>query len=130
MSRTITARSLITTLLLLVGAASCGAQTLLTTVSTGSNPTAVALNATTNKIYVVNKNSNNVTVVDGATYNTTTVLTGAAPDAIAVNPVTNKIYVANGSANSVTVIDGATNRTTTVSGRRAPVGPTGPVDRA
>ncbi len=107
-------------LLLLCAAFPCAAQTLLTSVVTGSNPMAVAVNAVTNKIYVVNRSSNNVTVVDGVTYNTVTVPTGAAPDSLAINPVTNKIYVANGNSATVTVIDGATNRTSTIG---AGVGP-------
>ena len=51
----------------------------------------------TNKIYVANDGSNNVTVIDGATNATTTVADRNAyePYAVAVNPVTNKIYVAN-----------------------------------
>jgi len=81
---------------------------------------AVAVNGVTNKIYVVNQNSNTVTVVDGVTYSTATVATGAKPDAVAVNPVTNKIYVANEDAATVTVIDGATNHTSTVSTGIAP----------
>ena len=56
----------------------------------------MAVNPVTNKIYVANYDSDNVTVIDGATNDTTT---GARrvvrPCAVAVNPVTNKIYVAN-----------------------------------
>ena len=81
----------------------------------------MAVNPVTNKIYVANTDSNNVTVIDGATNATTTVAAGAHPCAVAVNPVTNKIYVANHGSNNVTVIDGATNDTTTVAVRhRAP----------
>ncbi len=69
-----------------------------------------------NKIYVANSDSSNVTVIDGATNITTTVTDPNAtrPFAIAVNPVSNKIYVANENSANVTVIDGATNNTTTV----------------
>ena len=101
-------------LVLLTASLPVAAQTLVTTVTVGTYPIAIAANPTTNKIYVANQNSNNVTVINGATYNTNTVLTGSAPDAVAVNTVTDKIYVANGNSNSVTVIDGATNGTTTV----------------
>ena len=66
------------------------------------------MNPATNQIYVANMNSNNVTVIDGATNTATaTVTVGSQPMAIAVNPVTNKIYTASG-----TVIDGASNSTT------------------
>ena len=89
----------------LAGAAS--AQSITTTVVTGSSPVAVAINPVTNKIYVANQGSVNVTVIDGATNSTTTVAAGSNPRAVAINPVTNKIYVANESSNDVTVIDGA-----------------------
>ncbi len=107
-------RIVIAVLALLTASLPTAAQTLVTTVTVGAYPVAIALNPSTNKIYVVNQNSNNLTVIDGATYNTSTVLTDNAPDAVAVNAVTNKIYVANGDSDSVTVVDGATNRTTTV----------------
>ncbi len=106
------------------------ADTVTTTVSAGTNPYAVAVNPVTNKIYVANAVSNNVTVIDGATNAATPVSAGSRPVAVAVNPVTNKIYVANcgsacavsGSGNGdVTVIDGATNMTTTVSAGSAPI---------
>jgi YVTN family beta-propeller protein len=102
-------------LVLLATSLSAAAQTLITTVTAGTYPVAIAVNPTTNKIYVVNQNSNNLTVIDGATYRTNTVLTGNVPNAVAVNAVTNKIYVVNWASASVTVVDGATNRTTTVS---------------
>ena len=91
------------------------AETVTTTVSAGTEPLAVAVNPVTNKIYVANNSSNNVTVIDGATNSTSTINAGTAPRFVAVNPVTNKIYVANAGSNTVTVIDGATNSTTTVS---------------
>ena len=75
----------------------------------------MAVNPVTNKIYVANYSSNNITVIDGATNATTTVSSGNGPVAVAVNPVTNKIYVANYCSDNVTVIDGATNTTATVS---------------
>jgi YVTN family beta-propeller protein len=70
----------------------------------------VAVNPITNKIYVANSDSNNLTVINGTSNATSLVITGVNPDALAVNPITNKIYVANfGSASgSITVIDGRT----------------------
>ena len=86
-------------------------------VPVGANPIAMAVNPVTNKIYVANYESANVTVIDGATNSTAVVSTGSRPSALAVNPETNKIYVTNSATdtNSVTVIDGATNATSTVS---------------
>jgi YVTN family beta-propeller protein len=72
------------------------------------------VNPVTNKIYVTNSNSNNVTVIDGATNTTATVTVGTGPFRVAVNPVTNKIYVTNQGSGTVTVIDGATNTTSSV----------------
>ena len=70
----------------------------------------MAVNETTNKAYVINHNSNSVTVIDGKTRTAVaTVPTGAGPEGIAVNPVTNRIYVANSGPGTVTVIDGATD---------------------
>jgi len=65
----------------------------------------------TNKIYVANLASDNVTVIDGTDNTTLTIAVGADPTAIAVNTVTNKIYVANFGGFRVTVIDGSNNST-------------------
>jgi YVTN family beta-propeller protein len=91
-----------------------GATNTKTTVAAGTNPYAVAVNPVTNKIYVPNYGSSNVTVIDGATNTKTTVTAGTSPYAVAVNLVTNKIYIPNYTSNNVTVIDGATNTKTTV----------------
>ncbi len=85
-------------------------------VAVGSNPSAVRVNQPTNKIYVANKGSNNVTVIDGTNNSTATVAAGTTPVAVAINPGigTNKIYVANQGSNNVTVIDALNNSTATV----------------
>jgi len=96
------------------------AQKVTATLGVGAVPRLAAVNPVTNKIYVVNSNSNSVTVIDGATNATTTVNTGTSPFAAAVNSVTNKIYVPNFGSNTVTVIDGATNTTTTLNAGQTP----------
>src|SRR6266704_2192186 len=92
------------------------AQNVTTVLNAGGCPLGVAVNPVTNKIYVANNCSNNVTVIDGATNSSTAVNAGPSPSAVAVNPMTNRVYVGSNlsSANNVTVIDGATNSTTTV----------------
>jgi len=109
--------------LLLAWPASAWSQTVTATISVGTAPEAVAVNTVTNKIYVANYLSANVTVIDGTTNSATTVQAALHPVAVAVNEATNKIYVANvgfggpfgnGDRGSVTVIDGATNLTATV----------------
>jgi YVTN family beta-propeller protein len=96
------------------------AQTLLTTIATGSYPEAMATNPATKKLYVANLYSNNITVIDEASYSTATIPVGSYPSAVAVNPVTNKIYVANQNSNTVTVIDGVTGSTAVVNTGRSP----------
>ncbi len=112
-------------LFLLVYAVTCAglsanSQTLLTTVATGAQPAALALNPANNKLYVANHNSNNVTVIDEATYSTATIPVGAYPTAVAINQATNRIYVANQRSNNVTVIDGTWGSTTQVATGASP----------
>jgi DNA-binding beta-propeller fold protein YncE len=79
------------------------------------------VNPVTNKIYVANLMTGDVTVIDGVTNDTTNVYLGNATEfALAVNPVTNRVYVTRKGSNKVTMIDGATNDTTLVG---APTGP-------
>src|ERR1019366_5259012 len=102
------------TLLCIAGfiSSSVHAQNAIATVSTGTQPNAVAVNPVTNKIYVANKGIGlsgigcSLTVIDGATNTPTTIASGILPLALAVNPVTNKIYVANNGDTTVTIIDG------------------------
>jgi YVTN family beta-propeller protein len=114
MSKATTVRSLTVISFLVAGPILAAAQSLSTTVPTGSYPIAVAANPATNKIYVANQNSDSVTVIDGVTNNTTTVWIGSSPNALAVNSVTNRIYVAEVNAATVTVINGANNQTSSV----------------
>ncbi|HEX9116280.1 MAG TPA: hypothetical protein VGA61_09450 [Anaerolineae bacterium] len=78
---------------------------VLPPIPAGMDPAAVAVNPVTNKIYVANAISNDITVIDGATNATTTLAAGSQPMAVAVNPVTNKIHIANSISNNVTVIE-------------------------
>ncbi len=89
-------------------------QTLATTVA-GAAPVAVAANPVTNRTYVANQDSNNVTVNDGTNNSViATVAAGTSPAAVAVNTETNRIYVANFDSNNITVINGADNSTQTI----------------
>jgi YVTN family beta-propeller protein len=98
------------------------AQTVTTTLPTGLEPSSVAVNPVTNKIYIADVGSSAVTVLDGLTNDSTTVPVGSEPITVAVNPVTNKIYVANYGSATVTVIDGETNSTATVKVGSDPTG--------
>jgi YVTN family beta-propeller protein len=91
-----------------------------TTIPAGTNPNRLAVNTVTNKIYVANLVSDNVTVINGADNTTATVTAGDGPTDIAVNTATNKIYAANNISNNVTVIHGADNTTATVTAGSGP----------
>jgi YVTN family beta-propeller protein len=84
-----------------------------TVLGAGQFPNAVAVNPVTNKIYIANSGSNNVTVVDGATNTFTTItdIHATTPVAIAVNSLTNMVYVANSGSNNVSVFSGAVGST-------------------
>ncbi len=87
----------------------------VTTISVGTKPAGVAVNTTTNKLYVANTGSNDISVIDGASNSVVATITdpnAVLPVAVAVNPTTNTIYVANSQSNNVTVIDSATDSVT------------------
>lgn len=86
---------------------SAEAQTLVTFVGTGSSPVGVAVNPTTNKVYVANSGGNTVTVYHPATRAISTVTVGSGPSGVAVNPLTNRIYVTTSAG--VSVIDGSSD---------------------
>ncbi len=63
-----------------------------------NKPTAMAVDPTTNQIYVVSADDNTLTAIDGATHTPPTPSPGSFPSAptrvVAVDPATGKIYVA------------------------------------
>ena len=83
---------------------------LTPTIPVGNNPAAVAVNAATNTIYVLNQGSNSVSAINGSNLAATPVIltVGSNPAAIAVNPVTNGVYVANSGNGTITSITGTT----------------------
>ena len=95
------------------------AQTLLGNILVGSHPQAVAVNPYTDRIYVIDEPSNQITEIDGVTNITTAIPLGANQQeslngALAINPFTNKIYAVDGVNNHLAVIDGATRAVTMV----------------
>ena len=66
----------------------------------------MAVNPSTNRIYVANAGSDSVSVIDGASNTVAaTVAVGSNPLGVAVNPNTNRIYVANSRDDTVSVIE-------------------------
>ena len=100
----------------------------MTAVTAGTDPIGIAVNATTNTVYVANA-SGTAAVVDGAKCDAAnrsgchvqppTVVVGSNPQFLAVDDSTNTIYVANSAANTVSVIDGSTRKVRA----NIPVGP-------
>jgi YVTN family beta-propeller protein len=75
-----------------------------------SYPIGVAVNPSTNKIYVANEFSNTVSIIDGSTDKVdATIKVGSFPYGIDVNPLNNRIYTSNRGSGTVSVIDGSTN---------------------
>ncbi|MDD2891154.1 MAG: T9SS type A sorting domain-containing protein [bacterium] len=79
-------------------------------VGAGKCPVAVDADITTNRIYIANMGSNNVSVIDGTVDTLMASITvGDTPVAICVNSITKRIYVANKGNNTISVIDGTSN---------------------
>ena len=105
-----------------------GCSQHVTAVTAGTDPIGIAVNGSTNTVYVANA-SGTVAVVNGAKCDAAnmsgchvqpaTVRVGANPQFLAVDQRTNTIYVANSAANTVSVIDGSTRRVRAT----IPVGP-------
>ena len=86
------------------------ADSVTAEITTGTNPTAMALNPVSNKLYIANTGSGSVTVVNSASESvSTTVSVGTEPVAVAVNPTVNKVYVACRGSGDVYIIDGASD---------------------
>ena len=100
------------------------AQTLLTTVPLGPEsgngviPISIGVNTATNIIYVLNRQSDNVSVIDGETNKVIDTIsvggTKTIPRVIGVNSITNRVYVIVDTqglkGNSFVTIDGERNK--------------------
>jgi YVTN family beta-propeller protein len=76
----------------------------------GLYPDSVAVNETSNRVYVGTSGTDRVLVIDGTTSTVVaSVAVGNRPQDIAVNPLTNLVYVANEGSNTISVIDGPSN---------------------
>ena len=95
-----------------------GCNQTWTTIPVGTNAFRIAINKTTNTVYVNNRGNGTVSVINGATCNvsvnsscsqaqpTTTISTQVnALDDLAIDETTNTIYVTNRLANMVAIVD-------------------------
>jgi len=87
-----------------------GYSNKVTNIKVGANPSDIAVNPNTNKVYVTNEKDNTTSIIDGYTNKVTTVNVGANPKGIAINFKTNRIYIANYYSNTISIIDGETNK--------------------
>ena len=79
-------------------------------VEVGKGPIAIALLPAVNKVYVVNTDSDSISVIDGTQDKViTTIKAGSHPYTVAADKKTNKVYVTFTYDHILTVIDGATN---------------------
>lgn len=96
-----------------------GKSALISTIRLGErgwengSPSSVVVNPATNTVYVANRNSDTVVVIDAVSNNVIdTISVGHGPLDIALNPNTNMLYAVNGYPNTVSVIDASTNNVT------------------
>ena len=94
-------------------------NSVLHTIATGGSLSSIAIDASTNTLYVANEASDSVIVISGSGNSVTTTITLGSdivdPIQLAVNPSTHFIYAMSSSSatnDTVTVISGATNKVT------------------
>jgi len=97
------------------------------TIPVGTYPDSVAVNNASDKVYVANRESNNVSVIDGRTGVRTedTLTAGTYPTSIGVNQKDDTVYVGNSRSYSLSVFNGKASgpRSADVTVRLSPVGP-------
>lgn len=85
-------------------------DSVIATIRVGRKPRALCWNPTYNKVYVLNQDTDTVTVIDGSSNAVLAhIPVGDQPVTAVYNTAGNKLYVANEGSANVTVIDGATN---------------------
>jgi YVTN family beta-propeller protein len=86
---------------------------LITTISVDRNPSAMILNSSGSRLFVVNSDADSVSVIDTGTDReverigvrlTETALIGASPESLALSADESTLYVANAHANAVAVV--------------------------
>jgi len=103
-----------------IGLASSGNGNIapFTAINAGTSPVVAKITATPLPVgfaYIVNANSNDVSVVNTATNSIViTIPVGHDPQAVAVSPDGSKVYVANNNDNTIYVINTTTNAVTSI----------------
>ena len=85
-------------------------NSVIATISVGESPNGVAVNSASTRVYVGNRDSNNVSVIDTASNSVVaTIAVEKNPFGVAVNPSGTLVYVTNFGTNNVSIIDTNTN---------------------
>jgi YVTN family beta-propeller protein len=83
----------------------------INSVQVGTDPFAIAIDPTTHKVYVANRDSNTVSVINETTDKVIgKPITVGTPTAIAIDPTTHKVYVTNFVSNTTLVINETTDK--------------------
>ena len=87
-----------------------GGPAVTGTITVGSGPASVAVDPSSGAIYVANRTSGTVSVINPDTNRVTaTVTVGTDPQGVAVNSAAGTVYVTNDGSNNVSVISELTN---------------------
>ncbi len=83
---------------------------IVSSITVGTHPEGVSVNADGSKVYVTNDGSNSVSVINTATNTVvSTISVGGSPSGVVVSPDGSRVYVANSGSNTVSVINTITN---------------------
>ncbi len=83
---------------------------IINKIPVGKFPCSVTINEKNNLIYIVNRDSNYVTVINGLSDRILqNIAVQKSPFGISYDPETNRLYVCNSGSNTVSIIDGNTN---------------------
>ena len=84
---------------------------IVTTIDVGSNPFGVAVNSAGSRVYVTNKVSDSVSVIDGTTQTVigSPIPVGTSPTGVIVSPDNSTVYVANETSETISVINALNN---------------------
>lgn len=82
----------------------------ISSIAVGREPNAIAIDPSTNRIFVVNAGSGNASVIDGEQNRViATVPTDTRPYAISIDAILHRAYATNTFSDKITAIDGTTN---------------------
>ncbi|MDB4902642.1 MAG: beta-propeller fold lactonase family protein [Mucilaginibacter sp.] len=85
-------------------------NTVVSTITVGSNPTGVSVSTDNNRVYVSNQNSNSVSAINTSTNKViSTIPVGTNPTGLVVSPDGSWVYVANLNDGTVSVINTKSN---------------------